>query len=149
MKRLKAGAVLISIWCGLNAAVAAYVTVMTIAGRTAPALALVLRPAEVAAVEPRVLAVVSAQAALANPCIIALSALVLVVTWTSVVTASRWALRALAATLVPLQAFGFVSDGFLGNRNLVANVASTGLLLAALVLMDRGRLAAVRGGTSS
>jgi hypothetical protein len=138
VKRLKAGAVLLSIWCGLNMAVALGVTAMTLAGRDAPALSLVLADAEVRALDPRLVAVVDAQAALANPCILALAALVLVVVWTSLVARARWALPALAATLIPLQAFGFVSDAYLHNRNLVANVASTVILLTALVLARQG-----------
>ena len=149
MKSLKAGAVLLSIWCGLNAAVAAYVTAVTLSGGAAPALALALRPSEVAAADPRLLAVVNAQAAIANPCIIALCGLVLALTWTCIATGMRWALRALAATLIPLQAFGFVSDGFLRNRNLAANGVSTLVLLASLALMKRGLRDAARGGRSA
>jgi hypothetical protein len=149
MKWLRAGAVLLSIWCGLNAAVALYVTVMTVSGHAAPALALVLRPSEVGAADPRLLAVVNAQAAMANPCIIALCGLVLAVTWTSVMARARWALRALIPTLVPLQAFGFVSDGFLHDRNLAANVGSTVVLITALALIWQGRRAAARGGAAA
>jgi hypothetical protein len=146
MKRLKAGAVLLSIWCVLNALVALVVTVMTLAGRQAPALALMLRPADIAALDPRAIAVVNAQAAIANPLIVALCALVLIVTWTSARARARWAVPALATTLIPLQAFGFVSDAFLGDRNLAANVASTVMLLAALWLMRLGSRAVAPAG---
>jgi hypothetical protein len=150
MKRLKAGAVLLTIWCGLNMAVALGVTAMTLAGRNAPALSLVLADAEIRALDPRVVAVVDAQAALANPCIVALAGLVLVVVWTSLVARARWALAALAATLIPLQAFGFVSDAYLKNRNLAANAASSAILLTALALARQGmRTGAARGGSAA
>lgn len=150
MKRLKGGAVLLSIWCGLNMAVALGVTAMTLAGRNAPALSLVLADAEIRALDPKLVAVVDAQAALANPCIVALAALVLVVVWTSLVARARWALPALAATLIPLQAFGFVSDAYLKNRNLVANAASSVILLTALALARQGmRAEAARGGSAA
>jgi hypothetical protein len=138
MKRLKAGAVLLSIWCGLNLAVAAAVTAMTLAGRNAPALSLLLTDAQIRSLNPKAVAVVNAQAALANPCIIALCVLVLVVVWTSLVARARWALRALAATLIPLQAFGYVSDAYLGHRNFAANVTSTIILVSGLVLAGLG-----------
>ncbi len=146
--RKRAGAVLLSLWCGANLLVAAAVTATTLLGRAPPALRLVFGDAELAALDPRVVAVVRAQAALANPCIVALCVLVLALTWSGAVggtrsasgavggTRSAW--RALAGTLVPLQAFGFVSDGFLGARNLAANVASSALLVAALALLSSG-----------
>jgi hypothetical protein len=146
MNRLKAGAVLLSIWCVLNAVVALVVTVTTLTGGQAPALALLLRPAEIAALDPRAIAVVNAQAVIANPVIVAVCALVLILTWTSARAGARWAVPALATTLVPLQAFGFVRDSFLRNRNLAANVAATTVLLAALLLMRLGSRAMGPGG---
>jgi hypothetical protein len=141
--------VLLSIWCGLNMAVALGVTAMTLAGRNAPALSLVLADAEIRTLDPRLVAVVNAQAALANPCIVALCALVLVLIWTSLVARARWALPALGGTLIPLQAFGFVSDAYLHNRNLVTNAASTVILLTALALALQGVRAVGRGGGTS
>jgi hypothetical protein len=141
MRSLKTGAVLLSIWSGLNLLVAVAVTGTTLAGHTPPALSLALTGAEIERVDAKILAVVNAQAAIANPCIAALCALVLVVTWTSLIAHARWAFWALAATLVPVQVFGFVSDAFLGHRNRVANVASSVLLAAGLALAARALLA--------
>jgi len=138
MKTLKVGAILLSIWSGLNLCVAAGVTVGTFLERKPPALALLLNDSEIGELDPRAIAVVNAQATLANPCIVALCALTLVVVWTSLIRGARWAWLALFGTLLPLQAFGFVSDAFLGHRNLGANVASSGLLLLALVFSGLG-----------
>jgi hypothetical protein len=76
--------------------------------------------------------VVAAQAAIANPCIAALCVLVL-----ALVRRREYAI--VAGVLVPVQAFGFVSDGFLGHRNLAVNLGSTALLLAGLALLLRLR----------
>jgi hypothetical protein len=134
MRSVKLGAILLSVWTGFNLLVAVAVTGMTLAGRPPPALALMLSAGEIAALDPRALAVVNAQAAIANPVIVALCGLVLAVVWTSLVRGARWAWRALAGTLVPLQLFGFVSDAFLGQCNLAANAISTVVLIAGLAL---------------
>lgn len=46
--------------------------------------------------------------------------------------------RALGGALAPLQGFAFVSDAYLGHRNLAANVASSLLLGLALSLCGAG-----------
>jgi hypothetical protein len=129
---LKAGRVVLSLWAGLNALVAAFVTLSTVMGRSPPALALVMDDAS--KVDPRALAVIQAQAAIANPLILAVCALVLVLIWTR----PREYGVALAATLVPVQAFAFVSDAFLGHRNVIANVVSTAMVVCGLALLRRG-----------
>jgi len=134
MKALKAGAVLLSIWSLLNPLVAVGVTILTLLRRT-PIVTLIGDEAG----SPRLHAIVYAQAALCNPCIVALCLLVLVVVWTSLVRRARWAFWALVASLAPLQAFGFVSDAYLGNRHLGANLGSSLLLVLALSLCDYGR----------
>jgi hypothetical protein len=148
MSRLKAAALLLSVWSGLNFAVAAAVTVMTLRG-AAPALLLVFRPFELTAIDPRALAVVKAQAAIANPCICALCVLVVVIAWTSLVARRRWPVWALAGTLAPLQAFAFVSDAFLGQRNLIANLSSTALVAVSLILAAVGLGAREATGTDA
>ena len=53
MRRARAGLSLLTIWCALNALVAVGVTAMTLAGRSPPALALVMTKDEAKAIEPR------------------------------------------------------------------------------------------------
>jgi hypothetical protein len=127
---LKLGVILLSIWTALNFAVAAWVTVATVSGHAPPALRLVMTDDEIAHVEPRALAVINAQAAIANPLIMAVCAFVLVLLWRS--RTERWAIVALGGILVPVQLFGFVSDSFLGGTNATANVVSTVVLLSGL-----------------
>jgi hypothetical protein len=129
----KAGPVVLSLWAGLNLLVAAVVTLSTLLDRAPPALSLMLTQAEIRALDPRVLAVIKAQAALANPLIIVVCVWVLVLAFRD----ARAAVLPFAATLLPLQAFAFISDGFLGGRNLAANGVSTALLVAGLSLSRR------------
>jgi hypothetical protein len=129
---LKAGRVVLTLWAGLNALVAAFVTLSTVMGRSPPALALVM--SDTSGVDPKALAVIQAQAAIANPLILAVCAFVVVLLWTR----PREYGVTLAATLLPVQAFGFVSDRFLGNTNLAANAVSTVMVVVGLVLVRRG-----------
>jgi hypothetical protein len=125
---MRKGNVILSIWAGLNTLVAAAVTATTVAGRPAPALLLVLDESKVADVDARVLAVVRAQAAIANPLILAVCALLMLLVWR---TQQTWSLL---AVLLPLQAFAFISDGYIGGHNLIANLVSAALVLVGLGL---------------
>jgi hypothetical protein len=60
------------LWGGLNLLVAVVVTATTLSGRNPPALSILLTAAEIHRLDGKVIAVVNAQAALANPCIVAL-----------------------------------------------------------------------------
>ena len=131
---LKVGAVLLSVWSGLNLLVALAVTALTLAGHPPPALRFLFDDAQAAQVDPRALAVINAQALLANPCIVALCGLTLVVVWEGVMRRVRWCWVGLCVALLPLQVFGFVSDAALGGKNMAANVVSTLVLVAGLVL---------------
>jgi hypothetical protein len=134
MKSLKAGAVLLSIWSSFNLLVAVMVTAMTVTGQPPPALSLLFTDIEIRGLDNDIIAVVNAQATLANPSVFALCIVVLAIIWKGLLARARWAFWSLAVALVPLQVFGFVSDAFLGHRNLVANVVSTLVLTAGLGL---------------
>jgi hypothetical protein len=79
--------------------------------------------------EPRALATINALAVIFNACAAALCALSLVVIWIALLHKARWAFCSVAGSLGLVQAAGFASDSFLADRDLVANVASSLLLL--------------------
>jgi len=135
---LKAGLVLLTIWSVLEIVVAAYVTVMTLAGKVPPALALLVSPEKIPTIDANAIAVIHTQAAIANPCIIAVFVLVLALAWRCIAQGQRWAFWLLVGVLAPLQGFAFASDAFLDHHNLAANLASTGFLFAALSLCGIG-----------
>lgn len=96
---LKIGAILLSIWSGLNLVVGVAVTAATLMKRNAPALSMVFSDTEIARLDEKVVGVVNAQAALANPCIVAICLLVLAIVWTSLVARMRWSFFALVISL--------------------------------------------------
>lgn len=140
MWRLRVGAALLAVWSGLNLVVAAVVTGMILLGQTPPALLMLFSETEVGALDARVTGVVRAVAVLANPCIVALCLLVLMVIWKGLLARATWAFWSLVVVLVPLQMFGFVSDSSLGHQNVVANIVSSTVLLGGLGLSYWGLL---------
>jgi len=138
MKRAKIGLWLLTLWGSLNILVAAAVTVMTLAKESPPALRLVMSADAIRRLDPQALAVVNAQASIANPCIVGFCVLVLTMLWSNRRNpkgASHFSYYVLVPTLLFVQIFAFVSDGYLGHKNLTANLVSTLLLAAGLTLV--------------
>ena len=138
MKRAKLGLGLLTLWGSLNILVAAAVTIMTLAKESPPALRLVMNGDAIHRLDPQALAVIDAQAAFANPCIIGFCVLVLTMIWSNrraPRTGCHFSYWVLVPTLAFVQVFAFVSDGYLGHKNLPANLVSTLLLAAGLTLM--------------
>jgi hypothetical protein len=138
MKRAKVGLVILTLWGSLNILVAAAVTIMTLAKESPPALRLVMSGDAIRRIDPLALAVINAQAAFANPCIIGFCVLVLTMLWSNRHApkgASHVSHYVLIPTLLFVQIFAFVSDGYLGHKNLPANLVSTFLLTVGLTLV--------------
>ncbi|CAN5640712.1 hypothetical protein BH09MYX1_BH09MYX1_30120 [soil metagenome] len=138
MRILRAGAIVLSIWCVLEALVAVWVTIATLAGQPPPALALMMSDARISTADRDVIAVVNAQALIANPLIVAIVIALLAVTWKALIAGQRWAYWTLVAILIPVQSFGFVSDGAIGGHYLAANVISSLIVVVALALAGIG-----------
>jgi hypothetical protein len=138
MKRAKVGLGLLTLWGSLNILVAAAVTVMTLAKESPPALRLVMSADAIRRLDPQAFAVVNAQASFANPCIIGFCVLVLTMLWSNRRASrgsSHFSYFVLVPTLLFVQIFAFISDGFLGHKNLAANLISTLLLAVGLTLV--------------
>jgi hypothetical protein len=138
MKRAKIGLGILTLWGSLNILVAAAVTVMTLAKESPPALRLVMSGDAIRRLDPQALAVVNAQAAFANPCIIGFCLLVLTMLWSNrgaPAAGGQFNYLILVPTLLFVQVFAFISDGFLGHKNLPANLVSTLLLTVGLILI--------------
>lgn len=132
---LRVGSILLTLWSGVNLLLALGILAgLGLFGLDAPALGILFDPSEIARLDPKVLGTVNALAVFGNACAAGFCLLVLFLTWTGLARRSAPSLRILALATLPVQAFGFLSDSFLGNRNLVANLVSTGVLLAGLVL---------------
>lgn len=130
---LRTGAILLSLWTGLNLLLAVGILFSLLAlGKNAPALLSLYGTIAPAEIDPRALATINALAVVFNASAASLCGLSLMVIWIALVRRLHWAFWALTAVLTFIQAAGFASDAFLGNRNLTANLASSFLLLAGL-----------------
>ena len=138
MKRERVGAVLVSVWSGINLVLAIGVLAwITLAGRDAPCLSVLLDDAVYRAMDPRAIAVVNALAVIGNAGLAATCALVLAIAWLAPPSRARWSWPTLAAITIPLQGMGFVSDAYLDHRDWLINVGSTAVLAAGLIKMRR------------
>ena len=136
---LRAGGIVLSIWSGVNLLLAGAILIsMTVFGRNAPGLRILFDEAGVRGLDSRALATVNAIALLFNACAVAFCLLMLYVTWSGVAAGRKAAYWALAIASGSLQVFGFISDAYLGGRDLLANVISSAVLLAGLGLSGLG-----------
>jgi hypothetical protein len=136
---LRAGAIVLSIWSGVNLVLAGAILVsMTMLGRNAPGLRILFDETAVRELDPRALATVNAIALLFNACAFAFCMLMLYVTWSAVAVGVKSAFWALVVSAGSLQVFGFGSDAYLGGRNLLANALSSAVLLVGLSLSGLG-----------
>ena len=135
MKSAKAGAVLLSIWSGLNLLLAVGILIAVIVlHRNPPSLSMVFSDAEISRLDVKAIGLIRALAVLFNACAAAFCLLVLWVVWKGLVRGNRWAFWALATSMVLLQAFGFVGDTYLGNHNVLPNAISSVVLVAGLTI---------------
>jgi hypothetical protein len=130
---LRTGAILLSLWTGFNLALALVILFMILVlGQNAPCLLILFGDTRATGMELRALATINALAVLLNASAAAICALSLSVIWLALVRRAVWAFWSVTASLLFLQASGFASDWFLGNRDLLANTASSSLLLLGL-----------------
>ena len=128
---LRIGAILLSLWTGLNLALALGILfMMLLMGKNAPCLLILYGATQGAGMDPRALATINGLAVLLNACAAAICGLSLAVIWMALRRASRWAFWSLLICLTFLQVAGFASDSFFQHKNLVANIGSSLLLLA-------------------
>ena len=142
---LRAGAILLSLWAGFNLALALGILFMLLVlGKNAPALLILYGDIQATGMDPRALATLNALAVMFNACAAAIGALSLSVIWVALIRKAVWAFWSLAVCLSFLQAAGFASDMFLGNKDLLANAASSLLLFGGLSLTAIGMLRGTR-----
>ena len=138
---LRVGAVLLTMWTGFNLVLALCILfAIFVLGKNAPALLILYGDTHAAGMDPRALATINAIAVIFNACAAALCGLSLAVIWFALRHKARWAFWSVAGSLGFVQAAGFASDSFLGDKDLLANIASSLLLLFGLVLVAIGLL---------
>ena len=126
---LRTGAVLLSVWSGLNLILCvACLLAITIFKQNAPGVTLMVDESAIRQLDPKWLAGINGLAALGNTLGAAFCILVLFVTWTSLVKKARWAFWGLLFALGFLQVFTFVSYSVMGVMNLPPNIVTMYLL---------------------
>ncbi len=141
---LRAGAVLLSVWSGLNLLLAVTcIIAICCFGTNSPGLTMMVEEADIRALDPRWLACINGLAVFCNAWDAACCLLVLFITWAGLVKRARWAFWGLLIALAFLQAFAFVAyssfevmslRASVAAVNRFANIASTAVLLAGLGL---------------
>jgi hypothetical protein len=133
---LRTGAILLSLWTGFNLVLALGVLFMLLVlGKNAPALLILYGDLQPKKMDPRALSTVNALAVMFNACAASICALSLSMIWFAVVRKAVWAFWSLAGCLAFLQAAGFASDRFLGNKDFLANAISSLFLLCGLLFV--------------
>ena len=130
---LRTGAILLSLWTGFNLVLALGILFMLLVlGKNAPALLILYGDLQPKDMDPRALSTVNALAVMFNACAASICALSLSMIWFAVVRKAVWAFWSLAGCLAFLQAAGFASDTFLGNKDFLGNAISSLLLLCGI-----------------
>ena len=136
---LRVGAILLTVWTGFNLALALCILfAVLMLGKNAPALVILYGDTHATGMDPRALATINAFAVIFNACAAAICALSLAVVWFALVRKAQWALWSLAGSISFLQAAGFASDSFFHHKDLLANVASSSLLLLGIARAAAG-----------
>jgi hypothetical protein len=129
----KIGTIVLSLWVGLNLLLALYILAnMVLMGGNAPGLYIILDKKVVDTLEPNVLWTMNGIAMLLNAAVAALCGMSLFLIWYGVAKKTMWTFWALASSLLFLQFFGFLSDGYFDNTNLGANIFSSFVLFIGL-----------------
>lgn len=143
---LRVGTLILTMWTGFNLVLALCILfAILVLGKNAPALLILYGDTHATGMDPRALSTINALAVIFNACAAALCGLALAVIWFALLHKARWAFWSVAASLAFVQAAGFASDSYLGDKDLLANIASSLLLLFGLVLVAFGLLR--RSGT--
>lgn len=124
---------MLSVWSGGNLLLALGILVAMLGfGQPAPVLSIVFSPAEVQAIDAKVLRTVKALAVLTNACIVVCCMLLLVVVWSCAMRRVRWVFWVVVGTLSFLQGAGFLSDAFVGHKHVLANAGASVVLACGL-----------------
>lgn len=127
---IKAGSVVLTVWCVLNLLVGAGVVLYIVAlGNDAPVLEMSVTEGEIQALNPEVLAATNSIAIFLNACIASVCLLSLFVIWGGLIKRQKWAFWSLLSSMGVLLVGGYLSDSVLGNPNLLAMNLGTLVLL--------------------
>ena len=136
---LRVGVVVITVWAGINLLMGLTVLVNLFFVGPHPLISrVVFSEAELAQLDPRVVATIRSLAILLNASVVAGGILVLVIAWRGLARGEPWAWWTLAGTLAFVQAMQFTGDAAIGNRTLPASVLMSAMAVLGLLLAGLG-----------
>lgn len=125
---LRTGAILLTVWSGLNLLLAlASISAICFFGTNSPGLELMVSESAIRQLDPKWLAGINGLAVFRNAWDAAFRLMVLVVIWTSLVKKAKWAFWCLLIALGFLQTFAFVAYASFAAMNLRPNIAAVNL----------------------
>ena len=132
---LRASAIVLSIWGGINLFLASLIlTIVIFFHGNSPLLAMVFESSEVGRLDARVIASLNCLTILYNSSAAALSVLALFVIWTNLVNGRRWAFWALLTTIGLVEMLAFVASAPIGNARWQVNVVLSALYVVGIGL---------------
>lgn len=133
------GAIVISVWAGINLVMGLVVLVNVLFITPHPLISrIVFTEAELAQLTPKTTGTIRSLAILQNASVVASAVLVLVVVWVGLMHGEYWAWWTLLGTLTFLQAMQFAGDAAIGKKTLPASVLMTLLAIVGLVFAGLG-----------
>jgi hypothetical protein len=135
----KIGLYFISFWVSFNLLLAVGILIsIFLLGKNAPAITILFSESDLKSLDPKVIATINSIAVLLNAVIAAFCFLSITLFWRFHFQADTRVFWIVSGSLLFVQIFGFASDYFLGNTNLLPNVLSSCLLLIGIGLYIGG-----------
>jgi len=136
---LSAGAIVLSIWAGINLLVATLVLFHVLVRRRHPLIAhVVFEERELSELDAKAVATIKALAVLLNAAAVSVSLLVLFLVWMSLARGQSSAWWALLIAVGFGQIMQFVGDALVGNKTVPASVTTTILFILGMALAGFG-----------
>lgn len=136
---LKAGAIILSIWGGINFLLAALIlTVVLLFNGNSPLLVMVFEQSEIASLDPRVISALNCLTILYNSCAVALSVLALFIIWSNLIKGQKRAFWALLITIGFVELLAFSASAEVGNARWQVNVVLSVLYVLGIGLVGYG-----------
>lgn len=132
---LKAGAIILSIWGGINFLLAALIlTTLVIFSADSPLLVMVFEKSEIASFDPRVIASLNTLTILYNSCSVVVSVLLWTVIWKNLNAGQKWAFWLLLFVIGFIEVMAFIASAGVGNARWQVNVLLSVLYISGIGL---------------
>jgi hypothetical protein len=132
---LKRGAMVLSIWSGINFFLAFFIlTSVVIFNTNSPLLVMVFEKSEIASLDARVIESLNALTILYNSCSVALSVLVWLLIRKSLIADQKWVFWVLLFLIGFVEVMAFIASAPIGNTRWQVNVVQSALYVVGIGL---------------